>query len=70
MILQERSINLEYLKDCETYEELLQGYIIRYQESKCCIGTICSDIDYTKIYDKLMTWINKHWSKSKKKRQQ
>ena len=54
----------------KTYQELLHGYIIRYQESEYCIGAICSDIDYTKIYDKLMTWINENWPKSKKKRQQ
>lgn len=49
--------------DDKNYQELLSGYVIRYKESDYCIGWICSDIDYTKIYDKLMAWINDHWSK-------
>ena len=53
--------------DEKTYLELLSGYVIRYRESEYCIGWICSDIDYKKIYDKLMAWVNEHWPKEDNK---
>ena len=45
------------------YTELLSGYIIRYKESEYCTGWICADLDYHKIYDKLMAFINEKWPK-------
>lgn len=54
--------------DSKNYIELLQGHVVRYEESENVHGIITNNIDYHELAKDLIAWINKTWPNVAKKR--
>ena len=54
----------------KNYIELLQGHIVRYQESENVIGILTSNIDYKELAKDLIAWVNKTWPKRGRKKKE
>ncbi len=51
----------------KNYLDLLEGYIVRYEESENVYGIITNNLDYQELAKDLIAWINKTWPKKGKK---